>query len=163
MDFETFAGLPLHILLVHVMVVGGPLAALAVLLHAFWPAARRRLGIVTPIAGLAILILTPITVEAGEYLQSRIGSTTPELAEHVIRGQGLLPWSIALFVIGLAEWAWFRFAVGGALAARLTATLRWGGTALIWIFAAIIGVGFILEIVLIGDSGARAVWGGVVG
>ncbi|MCL2514893.1 MAG: hypothetical protein FWD85_05920 [Microbacteriaceae bacterium] len=163
MDFTTFAGLPLHILLVHVMVVGGPLAALAVLLHAFWPAARRRLGVVTPLAGLVVLVLTPITVRAGEYLQSRIATTTPELAEHVIRGEGLLPWSVALFVVGLAEWLWWRFAVGGALDARLTPALRWGGTTLIWICAALIGVGFIVEIVLIGDSGARAVWGGIVG
>jgi hypothetical protein len=161
-NLDTFAGLPLHILLVHVMVVGGPLTALAVLLHAFWPAARRRLGVVTPIAGLVILVLTPITVEAGEYLQSVVG-TTPALAEHVERGEGLLPWSIALFAVGLVEWVWWRFALGPGLDARLTSSVRWGGTVTVWVAAAVIGVGFLLEIVLIGDSGARAVWGGVLG
>jgi hypothetical protein len=33
----------------------------------------------------------------------------------------------------------------------------------LWAGAAVIGVGFIVEILLIGDSGARAVWGGVLG
>ncbi|GAA4183232.1 hypothetical protein GCM10022288_02290 [Gryllotalpicola kribbensis] len=160
MNLDTFAGLPLHILLVHVMVVGGPLTALAVLLHAFWPAARRRLGIVTPIAGLLVLVLTPITVEAGEYLQSVVG-TTPALALHVERGEGLLPWSIALFVVGLAEWGWWRFLLAPQAGVRLTSSLRWGGTVVLWLAAAIVGIGFIVEIVLIGDSGARAVWGGL--
>ena len=161
-NLNTFAGLPLHILLVHVMVVGGPLTALAVLLHAFWPAARRRLGIVTPIAGLIVLVLTPITVNAGEYLQSVVG-TTPALALHVERGLTLQPWSIGLFAVSLAEWAWWRFALSAAYGPRLTATVRWGGTVVIWVAAAVIAIGFLVDIVLIGDSGARAVWGGVLG
>jgi hypothetical protein len=161
-NLNTFAGLPLHILLVHAMVVLGPLTALAVLLHAFWPAARRRLGAVTPLGGLVVLVLTPITVQAGEYLQSVVG-TTPALATHVERGLGLLPWSIALFAVALAEWAWWRFALGPAFAPRLTSGVRWGGTVVLWAGAAVIGVGFIVEILLIGDSGARAVWGGVLG
>ncbi|GAA4163101.1 hypothetical protein GCM10022286_23040 [Gryllotalpicola daejeonensis] len=160
MNLHTFAGLPLHILLVHFMVVGGPLTAIAVLLHAFWPAARRRLGVVTPIAGLAILVLTPITVEAGEYLQSVVG-TTPALATHVERGEGLLPWSIALFVVAAAEWVWWRFALGPGFDVRLTSGVRWGGTVVVWVAAAVIGVGFLVEIFLIGDSGSRAVWGGL--
>jgi hypothetical protein len=159
-NLHTFAGLPLHILLVHVMVVLGPLAAVAVILHAFWPAARRRLGVVTPLAGLVILVLTPITVEAGEYLQAVVG-TTPALATHVERGEGLLPWSIALFAVGLAEWAWWRFALAPGFGGRLTSSVRWGGTAVLWVAAAVVGVAFIVEIVLIGDSGARAVWGGL--
>jgi hypothetical protein len=161
-NFDTFAGLPLHILLVHLMVVLGPLTAIAVLLHAFWPAARRRLGVVTPLGGLVVLVLTPITVEAGEYLQAAVG-TTPALATHVERGEGLLPWSIALFTVSLAEWLWWRFALGPAFGARLTPSVRWGGTVVLWIAAAVIAVVFIVDIVLIGDSGARAVWGGSPG
>jgi hypothetical protein len=161
-DLTSFAGLPLHILLVHVMVVGGPLAALAVLLHAFWPAARRRLGVVTPLATGVILLLTPITAQAGEYLQSVVG-TTPAVATHVERGLTLLPWSIALFAVGLAEWVWWRFALGPGFVTRLTSTVRWGGTAVLWVAAAVAGVGFLVDIILIGDSGARAVWGGVLG
>ena len=39
---ETVFGLPTHAIVVHATVVLLPLAALVVLLHAFWPAARRR-------------------------------------------------------------------------------------------------------------------------
>jgi hypothetical protein len=31
-----------------------------------WPAARRRIGIVAPILALTILLMVPITIEAGE-------------------------------------------------------------------------------------------------
>ena len=51
-----FNGLPLHILIVHAVVVGIPLAALLTVLSAVWPAARRRLGIVTPIVALFALV-----------------------------------------------------------------------------------------------------------
>jgi hypothetical protein len=158
----VFAGLPLHILLVHVIVVLGPLTALAVLLHAYWPAARRRLGVVTPLGGLVILVLTPLTQRAGEALQLRVG-TTPQLATHVERGETLLPWSLALFLVALAEWAWWRLALGGPLADRFTPALRWGGSAVLWAAAAVASVGFIVDVVLIGDSGSRAVWSGIVG
>jgi hypothetical protein len=47
MDFPTIGGLPAHPLIVHATVVLVPLAAAAVALHAFWPAARARLGLVT--------------------------------------------------------------------------------------------------------------------
>jgi hypothetical protein len=45
---------------------------------------------------------------------------------------------------------------------RLTSGVRWGGTVIVWAAAAVIGVGFLVEIFLIGDSGSRAVWGGVL-
>ena len=48
-------GLPRHALTVHFTVVMIPAAALAVLLSAFWPAAQRRLGLVTP--GRALIAL----------------------------------------------------------------------------------------------------------
>jgi len=59
------AGLPLHPLLVHLVVVLLPLAALATLLHAIWPAARRRLGVVTPLSAGAVLVLVPAAESRG--------------------------------------------------------------------------------------------------
>lgn len=70
----TVDGLPAHILLVHLVVVLIPAIALAVLLVAVWPAARRA---AVPVAVLAILtaILVPVTAEAGEWLEHRVAST----------------------------------------------------------------------------------------
>ena len=48
-----FQGSALHVLLVHAVIVLIPLAALLTVLSAVWPAARRRLGIITPLAALA--------------------------------------------------------------------------------------------------------------
>ncbi|BDZ45809.1 hypothetical protein [Naasia aerilata] len=70
MDFSV-NGLPLHPLLVHSVIALVPITALAVVLHAVWPAARRRLGIVTPLAGLALLVAVPLTVAAGRTFRRR--------------------------------------------------------------------------------------------
>ncbi len=55
-----FNGLPIHILLIHFVVIVVPLAGLCTVLAAAWPAARRRLGIVTALIALAALIAVPI-------------------------------------------------------------------------------------------------------
>ncbi|WP_347344783.1 DUF2231 domain-containing protein [Microbacterium sp.] len=156
--FEV-AGLPLHPLLVHAVVVLTPLTVLALLLGAFWPAARRRLGVVTPLAALAVLVLVPITVAAGQALAIVVGPT-PAVERHHALGLMLLPWAIALFVVSAAQWAWYRF--GRPRVAR-----RGGGTRAVGVVLAVaataVGAGTLITIVLIGDSGARAVWGGLVG
>ena len=46
MDIYTANGRPLHVLLVHMVVILLPVTAICVLLAAIWPAVRRRLGIV---------------------------------------------------------------------------------------------------------------------
>jgi uncharacterized membrane protein len=153
MDFSV-NGLPLHPLLVHSVIALVPITALAVVLHALWPAARRRLGIVTPLAGLALLIAVPLTVAAGEDLQTQVGPI-PAVARHSELGHMLLPWAVALFVLAAAEWVWFRWRE------RLTRSVR--VRRLVSVVLAVLGCGVaagaLVLIVLIGDSGARAVWG----
>lgn len=161
MDSYTVFGLPLHVLLVHAIVVLVPLTSLAVILHALWPAAARRLGIVTPIAGLVVLVLTPITVSAGEALEAKVG-VTAEVQKHADLGDTLLPWVIALFVIALIEWLWTRFG-SRMLADRLSRPVRITIAVVIAVAAVIIAAGTVIDVVLIGDAGARAVWGGIVG
>ena len=90
----TFNGLPSHVLLVHFIVVLAPLTALLAILSAVWPAARRRL--VWLVLGLAVLnaVLTPITTQAGEWLERRIGRS-PRLHTHTELGDTMLYFSIA--------------------------------------------------------------------
>ena len=73
MDY-VISGLPMHVLLVHGTVVFVPLAALCTVLSIVWPAARRRLGIVTPLIALVALVLVPITQQAGAWLMQRVDS-----------------------------------------------------------------------------------------
>lgn len=158
-DVLQVAGLPLHPLIVHAVVVLTPLTVLALLLGAFWPAARRRLGVATALGALVVLVLVPITVAAGQSLAERIGPV-PAVERHEELGEMLLPWAIALFVVAAAQWAWFRFgepemrrrSPRGALAVGIGLAVA----------SLVVGVGTLLMIVLIGDSGARAVWGGLL-
>ena len=69
MDFPTISGLPAHPLIVHATVVLVPLAAAAVALHTFWPAARARLGLVTLGAAVLAVVLVPLSTSSGEQLE----------------------------------------------------------------------------------------------
>lgn len=153
-------GLPLHPLLVHAVVVLAPLTALALILGSLWPAARRRLGIVTPLAALLLVLLVPVTVAAGQALSEVIGPA-PAIETHGGYGRMLLPWVIAMFVVAAAQWAWFR-----SRARRTTEEGRRRDHAVpivLAVLAIAAGAGTIAMVALIGDSGARAVWGGVLG
>ncbi len=91
-------GLPAHILLVHLIVVLVPLTAISLLFCAFWPGARRRLVWLTLVLSFAGLVLTPVTTQAGEWLERRVDDT-PLVRTHAELGDGLLPWTIGLFLL----------------------------------------------------------------
>jgi hypothetical protein len=154
-------GLPLHILLIHAVVIFVPLTAVAVVLHGIWPAARRRLGFITPAAGAMLVVLVPVVMWAGEWLRDQIGSTDA-VARHEALGRTLLPWVVGLFIVGLAEWLWFGLVPvtkwGREMAPRRRNIIRWVLVGLGLFFA----IGSVYDIILIGDSGARAVWGGIL-
>jgi len=153
-------GLPLHPLLVHAVVVLVPLTALAMVLGSLWPAARRRLGIVTPLAALLLVALVPVTVAAGAALAALVGAA-PAVQAHEGYGRLLLPWVVGMLVVAAAQWAWFRWG-----AAEHPAPPRRGARAIAAVLAVLsiaVAAGSVGMVALIGDSGARAVWGGVVG
>jgi len=151
-------GLPLHPLIVHATVILVPLTALAVILGTVWPAARRRLGIVTPLAALVVAILVPVTVVAGESLRDVVGPL-PGVAQHEALGRMLLPWALALFVASAAQWTWYRWGVPRMQPehARRASVI----SIVIGVIAVIAAVGAVVVVALIGESGARAVWGGL--
>ncbi|TFD54751.1 hypothetical protein E3T55_02590 [Cryobacterium frigoriphilum] len=159
MDWQ-FNGLPLHVLFVHGVVVLVPVAALAAVLAAVWPAARRRIGIVAPVLALVALVLVPLTVEAGEWLAQRVAAT-PLLGTHMDLARTLLPWAIALFALATVQWGWHRFVV--------TPEARWSGvlrgaqtrtalTVVIAVLVILVAVASTVAVVAIGESGTRAVW-----
>jgi hypothetical protein len=160
-----FNGLPLHVLLVHAVVILLPLAVLCAVLHAAWPAAGRRLGIVTPILAIVSTILVPITTNAGEWLQARVGQT-PLLAIHAALGDTLLPWAVALSVVTVVEWVWFRFGPAPDRSSAETASgrrrVRLAIRIVLIVAALIVATGTVVTTVQIGESGARAVWSGSV-
>lgn len=153
-------GLPLHPLVVHAVVVLTPLTALALVLGSLWPAARRRLGIVTPLAALLLTVLVPITVAAGDALAAVVGAQ-PAVVAHGDYGRMLLPWVLGMLAVATVQWAWFRWGE------PRVASSRAGRARLVSIalaaLAVVVAIGSTTMVVLIGDSGARAVWGGILG
>lgn len=161
MNYEL-DGLPLHILLVHAVVVTLPVASLCTAATMLWPAARRRLGLATPLLGLLSPALVFVTQRAGEWLLLRV-APTPAVLAHANDGRTLLPWAWALFGASLAAWLWHRYALRRRIAVRLGR--RWGLAATVLVTAAVLVActGVLADVAIIGEAGSRAVWGGLLG
>lgn len=152
-------GLPAHVLLIHVVIALVPLAALLVVLHAVWPAARRRLGIVTPLVALAALVVVPITTSAGHWFENYLlANDQPDAAwksrivNHANLGSTLLWFVIPLFVVAAVLWY---------LGRRRTAVPAWANAA-VSVIAIVVAVANVVQLYRIGDAGAQAVWHGAV-
>jgi hypothetical protein len=150
----TVFGLPTHALIVHATVVLVPLAALAVLLHAFWPAARRRLGVVTPLVAGVALVLTPLSTQSGETLEHQVPHSTL-IERHAQLADGLLPWTLGLFVVAVGMWLLDRRRAGER------SMPRWAPVAAT-VLAVVVAGGVVQQVVRIGHAGAQATWNDVV-
>ncbi len=150
-------GLPLHVLIVHFVVVGVPLAALLTVLSAAWPKARARLGIFTPIIAFGVLASVPIAKNAGEWLQARVfqGFTNALIVRHAQLGKQLLPWAAAVFVVSVAAWGIPFLVARGKAGAALEST---GVRVVVMVLAVVLAGISVLQVYRIGDAGAKASW-----
>ncbi len=151
-------GLPLHVLLVHVVVVVVPLAALVAVLS-LWPAARQRLGVAPPLLALLPVLLVPVNVEAGEWLLARV-APTEQVLRHADLGMTLVPWSIAVFGTCSLHWWWHRHtgAATSSTSSMPRPRLRTVMSALTAIAVVAAAIGSVVTVVRIGESGTAAVW-----
>ena len=149
-NVATIGGLPAHVLLVHAVVVFAPVAGVLLVLCAVWPAARRcavwlAVGLVVVTAAL-----TPLTIDAGQWLQNRLGAP-PDVAAHARLGDSMSYVAIAL-VVGAAAvtgiHVWERMRAPAAPTVRIAVA----------VVTVAIGVGTVIQVYRIGDSGARAAW-----
>ena len=162
MGVTTINGLPAHVLLVHLVVVLVPVTAVLVVLSAAWPAARLRLGIVTPIVALATTIVVPVTTDAGEWLERRV-PRDPLVQAHTRLGDELLPWAVGLLAVAVVVWALHRF--GGRFRGSDvdgSGKPRWFTPLVVVLVVAGVAVagGSVYQVYRIGDSGAKATWTG---
>jgi uncharacterized membrane protein YoaK (UPF0700 family) len=147
------AGLPGHVLFVHFIVVLAPLTALLEMLCALWPAARRRLVWLVLALAFVTAALTPLTVEAGEWLFDRERNQSAILQTHAERGDWMIYFSLAMLLVAMT------LAVMHWLEGRSDRRRRVASIALALV-AVVVGVSSIVTVIRIGDSGAQAVWGG---
>ncbi|MEV5837647.1 DUF2231 domain-containing protein [Nocardia sp. NPDC052112] len=152
---STFNGLPAHILLVHFIVVLAPLTAVLVTACAVWPAVRRRLVWLSLVLATVVVILTPITTDAGEWLEKRVGRN-PDLNTHAHLGDTFIYFAIGLLIVAaLVAVVHVREARSRALPRLLV-----GMVAVLTIAASVAAT---VQVYRIGESGSRSVWHDVSG
>lgn len=150
---STVDGLPAHILLNHLVVVLGPLAAILAIMCALWPAARQRLVWLTLALAVITLVVTPLTADSGEWLAGKIGQS-PAIDSHANLGQTLSYFAAALAatMVALAV-VHLRRARGRAVKPVVQLAVM-----LLVVAAA---AATLVQTYRVGDSGARAAWGSV--
>lgn len=147
--FSTIAGLPLHPLIVHLVVVVLPVAALALVVLAFVPKWANRFGLLT-VAGIGVgTVAAFVAKESGEALAKQVG----EPGQHASYGDILPALSIALLVLSIVWLVAVKRAArsGGGTTLRLVTGVLTSALAL-----ATIGL-----TVAVGHTGAQAAWGDV--
>lgn len=75
------------LLLVHAVIVIVPLAALCTALSGLWPAARRRLGVLTPVLALLALVLTAFIVQAALIAVAVLGVCVGAIIDRTMIGE----------------------------------------------------------------------------
>ncbi|TGD87401.1 hypothetical protein BayCH28_13570 [Mycolicibacterium sp. CH28] len=147
---STFNGLPAHVLFVHFIVVLAPLTAALAILCAVWPAARQRLVWLVAALSLLTAVLTPLTTEAGEWLEHRV-ERSALLHTHTELGDTMVYFALALVIAAaLLVVVHLRASRGKPVSTALSAIIA--------VFVAVAGVATVIQVYRIGDSGAKATW-----
>jgi MFS family permease len=149
-------GVPLHPLVVHAVVVLGPLAALTGLAYAAVP--RWRWLLRWPLVALAVVVgvVAWVAVASGEDLLKARPELAPIVEVHMERGELLR--NVALGYVLVSAFAAWALGGASALASGKGARETRLGVPVALVLAAT-AVGLLVMLFLAGDSGARAVWG----
>ncbi|HEX8970635.1 DUF2231 domain-containing protein [Oryzihumus sp.] len=144
--FDTVFGLPVHVLVVHAVVVLLPLMALVTMVIAFVPRWRARVAWLVVAADVAMVVVTVVARQSGEALQRRLGGQIA--AEHAAMGKDLVWFALGLLAASVLV-ALTRDARGGS--PRLAAALTFVAAALVTWWT-----------IRVGHTGADAVWKGII-
>jgi hypothetical protein len=147
---STVQGLPAHILLVHFIVVLVPATALLAVVSALWPTVRRHVIWLVVLLAVAVAAVTPVTTEAGEWLEHRINQTDA-LRAHTELGDTMPYFSVALLVaVALLLWIHLRERRGRPASKAIAVAV------IAVVLAA--SVAATVQVYRIGDSGSRSAW-----
>jgi hypothetical protein len=145
--FDTIAGLPVHVLVVHAVVVLLPLMSVVTIAVAV----RRRWRSAAPwvvLADAVVVGLSYVAKESGEVLQARLSQFTPNVAEQ--HGElGTLLWYFALALLVAAVLVWLTSRSARLVPVAVVVAVVTGVATLAWTYR-------------VGESGARAVWGDTI-
>ena len=145
--FDTVLGLPVHVLVVHAVVVGLPLMALVTAAVAFMPTLRLWMAWPVAVADAGVVVLTFVARESGEQLQQRLGGQVAQ--EHAALGRNLIWFALLVFAAAVAV----ALTRGSRRPGRSTVAGAVG------VVAAVLAIWWTVRV---GHSGAQAVWQGIV-
>lgn len=147
--FDTFNGLPVHPLVVHAVVVLLPLAVLGTIALALRPAWRVTYGPLLVVVAAAAVALCPVATSSGESLEERVGDP----GQHAELGDQLVWFALPVLILAVV------MAVLARRPAGRTPGPGWLPTA-VAVVAVVAAVACGVQVFRVGDSGARAAWGG---
>lgn len=151
MELESLFGLPAHPLVVHAAVVLLPLAALATIVVALVPRARRHYA---PIA-FALAVLATISVGlaqgSGEELEEKV-DRTELLRDHTRSGESVLPWAVLTTVAAGAVM------IVGPVRRRVNLPSERLVNSILAVVVLVATVGATWSVIDVGHSGAKAAW-----
>ncbi len=149
-------GLPAHVLLLHFVVVLVPLTALLEIVCGLWPPARRgQLLWVMLIAAATTMVVTPLTMNAGQWLYNLQPDLTPILRHHAALGGTMVYFAAALLVVAIALVV-LRVVERRSVKPRRAISLVTG------IIVLAVGISSMIQIYRVGDAGSQSVWGGEI-
>ena len=149
-------GVPLHPLIVHAVVVLGPLAALTGVAYAVVP--RWRWLLRWPLVVLAVVaaVAAILAAQAGESLLESRPELAPLVEEHEERGELLRLVAFGYAVVAAVA-AWALGGVSALASGRGARETRLQVPVAVVLVAS--AVALLVVTYLAGESGARAVWG----
>jgi hypothetical protein len=152
---DTIYGLPVHPLVVHATVVIVPMAAVAVMLAAAWPRFRAWAGWGPLMLAVGSVILTPLSTSSGQSFEHQLGGS--RLIDEHSHLADLLIWWVAPLAVVAAALYWLHSYHGGhsELARGRVLSIA------LLVVPVVVAVGTLVQVVLIGHSGARAAWANV--
>jgi ABC-type uncharacterized transport system permease subunit len=156
-----FDGIPLHPLFVHAAVIAIPVVALLAIAVAWFARVRDWLGIVFPIVASLGFVAALITKLSGEALETQVEETAA-VAAHTGIADLAVAAAFLLLLVSWAQWVWDHQFVAvrpGRAEARISNPRTAHRVAVtISVVETVIAVFAIVAVIIVGDSGARAVW-----
>jgi hypothetical protein len=157
--FHTVSGLPLHPLIVHAVVVIGPLSALGAIAFALVPRWRGWLGWLVSLGALVTAVAAWVARQSGLFLEPLVTQGQPatgELARHII-------WATRLVY---ATYGWLALVVVFCLlvprALRQRASTPMAANVASGVLLVAGAATLVALTVITGDAASRVVWGGYI-
>ena len=165
--FDTVTGLPVHVLVVHAVLVMVPLAAFGVVVIAAVPRWRERYGPLVLAAVTAGLVLVPVATQSGVKLKDRIdasGVVARQIDRHSDLGALVIWPTLVLWVLTVALVLMSRSASRAVHGGHSVRSARSGRgltmVAVLAVLAAITAGGIVARV---GHLGSTAVWSCTIG